>query len=178
MGTLEHLSNVELAFVTVAVSATYVVALSCRSIRSFARLKVTELAMTLPTLGEIASLIGLVFAAMAVLIGFSGPDEAARFEIAFLFLSSTIVALFLVLLFRSWILWWTVYLAGAALATAWYCLAWSVFALVDIFLPDKDWRFMLLVGPSAMVLYALGSLAMMQAQKSEEIAPATPPRPA
>ena len=166
-GVLVTLHGWQIMLLIVAILLLYLIAVIHPRIRRFAKNNTGVLAGGLPGIGDTSTLIGLVLAALAVVASFIQNQPLAKFEAILFFLTGAVIFLFFYLFFRQLIVWWGVYFSIGTISSGWYCLAWSLFALLDVLLPDRSWRFVLLVAPASMFVSAVLSLILMLQAQAE-----------
>lgn len=116
----------------------------------------------LPSLGDASTLLGLVFASMAIVASFAANANIGKYEPTLMFLSGSALFLFFyITLSRIPIYPWIVHFSWASISSGWYCLSWSPFALIDVLLPTKLWRLILIFPPVLLLIYALTSIGIM-----------------
>jgi len=116
---------------------------------------------SLPRTGEAATLLGLVLAAVAVVTGYAPKDDVDKFNAILLFLSGVGFFIFLYVAFSLFVLPLSVYLSLSFISSVWYCLSLSLFALLDVLLPNHIWRFVLLLPPIGLFISNLLSLILL-----------------
>lgn len=119
----------------------------------------------LPKPNDSSTLLGLVFAALAIIASSAAGHEGTRYDVAIFFLGSAATFLFLHLIISRYRRPWPSYLSFAFVLSIWYCLSLSLFSLIDTQLQPRRFyglRFIFSVlVPGCFVVYSVRSLRDM-----------------
>jgi hypothetical protein len=148
---LAPLADWHIGVLASAVVAVRLAFLISKGGREFTKHNVGMLAQGLPSIGDAATFVGLLLAALAILATTTPTGGVERFEAAFLFVGVGLLSLFASVAIRPYISPWSVYLSEGLIDAAWYNTAWGVFALVDSLLPSSTWRLSLLAAPAVVL---------------------------
>jgi hypothetical protein len=154
-----------LGLVAVLVFLMHIVGILVDSnVRSYMRKNHVELVKDLPDIADSSTLLGLVFAALAVIASSASGKEGERYYVAIWFLSATSIFLFLHIVSSRLSKPWPAFISLASVVSVWYCLAFSVFSLVYTQLPPGRGSILciaLLLAPVSLIFYTVANLETM-----------------
>lgn len=139
----------------------YLLGLFSGQIRGYSRTNAGKIVASLPSIGQSTTLLGLVIAALAILGSLGGNEGAPAFESGIIWLGVSLMFVFAHILLTRQVTRWTAYFASAAMDSAWWCLAWSVWALFDSLIPGETWVYAFLIVPAGVLTASIANLVSM-----------------
>ena len=154
-----------LGLIAVLVFLLHIVSILVESnILSYMQKNHVEINKDLPNTAESSTLLGLVFAALAIIASSASGREGERYYVAIWFLSAASIFLFLHIVSSHFSKAWSVFISLASVFSVWYCLSLSVFSLVYMQMPVGRGGILciaLLLAPASLIFYTVANLETM-----------------